>query len=94
MKKYKIWTGGNTEKVMKTLDALFNRGYVFLNHERLRSLKEVTSRWCSFMGWDWVIIGSDAECRAVVTVSSSGYDYDNNVEYQRITLEDFLKLIK
>ena len=94
MKKYKIWTGGNAEKVMKTLDALFNRGYVFLNRERLRSLKEVTSRWRDFAGWDWIIIGSDPECRAVVTVSSSGYDYDINMEYQRITLGEFLKLTK
>ena len=92
MKKYKIWTGSDRDKVLQTLDALFKRGYVFLNRERIRSIKEVTSQWWGFVGWDWIIIGSDSECKAVITVSSTGYSYDCDNEYQRITLDKFLKL--
>jgi hypothetical protein len=85
-KKYKIHTAGAPWEIERVLTALFKIGYVFNSTYRFRKFAEINSRW-NVEGWNWIMIGSRSECRAVL--DGSFYRDDN---YETISLEDFLKL--
>jgi len=85
-KKYRIYTGGTFGGVETVLTALFKRGYVFNSTYRIRTFNEVLERWY-VDGWNWVLIGLNPDCKAVI-----GCSVYRNDDYERITLEAFLKL--
>ena len=84
---YQIYVGGSKSEIKRVLTALFERGYVFDRHMRLRNYVDVTTRWpYSQSDWNYIIIGNDDDCKALLMA------FHNSGPYQCITLDDFLKL--
>ena len=85
-KKYRIYTGGTFCGAETVLTALFKKGYVFNRTYRIRTFDKVLERWY-VDGWNWILIGFDPDCKAVL-----GFSVYLNDDFERITLEEFLKL--
>lgn len=82
------------EELKTVLDALFSSGFVFNNERRLKTFKEFsdyyqTHRDNHWIGWSWITIGKDRECKMVLDAYTQR-PYDT----EQVMLEEMLKMSK
>ena len=93
MTKYRIQVDGDFEEIERVLNALFQHGYVLFRNWRIRKFEIVLNGFTDDMeDWRWILIGGDQDCKMVLDVWSG--DYMVSGTFKKITIEEFLKLIK